>query len=281
MISRVYNNVVRVMAVVVMLVSFSLAVLAQDKVYPDKPNPPRLVNDFAHLLSDAQQAQLEQKLEDFANNTSTQITVVTMSNLGGHDISEYSVHVFNDWGLGQAGKNNGVLMLVALDDGYGKRKAWITVGKGLQGVLTDAKSGQIFRNEMVPAFKEKDYYKGLSDASDAIIAVTKGEYTNENKSERTGERSGGRHFPFIVVVIIFIVIIIATRRRGGGGGGGWGGGRRSGLGDIATGMILGNMLSSGSRGWGGGGSSWGGGGSGGFGGFGGGSTDGGGAGGSW
>ncbi len=275
MMTRIYNYATRVLAVMAILVTFSLSVWAEDKVYPDKPNPARLVNDYAHLLSDAQQAQLEQKLEDYANNTSTQITIVTMSNLGGHDVSEYSVHVFNDWGLGQEGKNNGVLMLVALDDGYGKRKAWITVGKGLQGVLTDAKSGQIFRNEMVPAFKEKDYFKGLSDASDAIIAVTKGEYTNENKGERSEERSGRSrgHAPFLLVFIIFIIIIIITRRRGGGGGGG-------GIGDIATGMILGNMLGRGSRGWGGG-SDWGGGGSGGFGGFGGGSTDGGGAGGSW
>lgn len=260
--------------------------LAEDKVYPDKPNPPRLVNDFAHLLSSDEVNNLERRLEDYANSSSTQISIVTMSNLGGHDISEYSVHVFNDWGLGQASKNNGVLILVALDDGYGKRKAWITVGNGLQGVLTDAKSGQIFRNEMVPAFKEKNYYKGLSDAADAVIAVTKGEYKSE-AGDRRGEREG-RHskrskgVPLIIIIIIVIVIASALRGRGGGGGGGRRGGGGSGLGDLATGIIIGNLLSGGRRGgsWGDGGD-WGGGSSGGFGGFGGGSTDGGGAGGSW
>lgn len=256
-------------------------VLAQDKVYPDKPNPPRLVNDFAHLLSAAEVQNLEQKLEDYANSSSIQITVVTMSNLGGNDISEYSVHVFNDWGLGQEKKNNGVLILVALDDGFGKRKAWITVGNGLQGVLTDVKSGQIFRNQMVPAFKEKNYYKGLSDAADAVIAVTKGEYTSE-AGDRRGDREG-RHgkkskgAPVILIVIIFIIIIFALRSRGGGGGRGGRGGGGDGLADLATGIIIGNLLSGGRRG----GGDWGGGGSGGFGGFGGGSTDGGGAGGSW
>ena len=276
MMTGIYNYATRVLAVMAILVTFSLSAPAEDKVYPDKPNPARLVNDFAHLLSDAQQAQLEQKLEDYTNTSSDQITVVTISNLGGQDINEYSVHIFNDWGLGEKSKNNGVLILVTPDDGFGKKRVFITVGTGLQGVLTDAKCGVIIREQMVPAFKEKDYFKGLSDASDAIIAVTKGEYTNENKGERSEERSGrsGKRVPFLLVVIIFIVIIIITRRRGGGGGGG-------GIGDIATGMILGNMLSGGSRGWGGGGSDWGGGGSGGFGGFGGGSTDGGGAGGSW
>ncbi len=244
--------------------------IAADKQYPDKPNPPRLVNDFAHLLSEGEVNQLEHKLDDFANTTSNQITVVTISNLGGIDINEYSVHVFNDWGLGEKGKNNGILILITLDDGYGKRRAFITVGNGLQGVLTDAKTGQIVRNEMLPAFKDKQYLKGLSDASDALIAVTKGEYTNDG-DRKEGK---GKSFPAIFIIIIFIIIILAVRNRGGGRGGGGGG-----IGDLATGLLLGNMLGGGFGGRGGGGDSDGG--FGGFGGFGGGSTDGGGAGGSW
>ena len=247
-----------------------LNVIAQDKIYPDKPNPPRLVNDYAHLLSAGQADQLEQKLEEFARTTSTQITIVTIKNLGDHDVEEYSVEVFNRWGLGQAGKNNGVLLLASLDD----RKAWITVGKGLEGVLTDAKSGLIFRNELVPAFKAGDYFTGLSNASDAIIAVTKGEYTAD------GLQKGDRHVPFTAIIILIIVILFIIRMIGGGGSGGGnyiGGG---GLGNFATGMFLGSMLGGGrggDGGFGGGGD----GGFGGFGGFGGGSSGGGGAGGSW
>src|ERR1700722_15484318 len=105
-----------------------LHAFADDKIYPDKPNPPRLVNDYAHMLSADQAGQLESKLEEFARSTSTQITIVTIKDLGDHDVEEYSVEVFNRWGLGQAGKNNGVLLLVSLDD----RKGWITVGKGLE-----------------------------------------------------------------------------------------------------------------------------------------------------
>ncbi len=267
--SMINKSIVRLLLFVFIFLSMSRVVMAEDKVYPDKPNPERLVNDFAHVLNAGQINDLENKLVDFANTTSTQITIVTIANLGGHDISEYSVHLFNEWGLGQAGKNNGVLILLTLDDGYGKKREWTTVGKGLQGVLTDAKTGQIFRNEMVPSFKENDYYTGLAKGADAIIAVTKGEYTADGSERKSSGRSG-KGFP-IIIIIIFIIIILATRNRRGGGGGG--------IGDLATGMLLGNMLGGGFRGGGGG---FGGGDSGGgFGGFGGGSTDGGGAGGSW
>ncbi len=246
----------------------SLYSYAQDKTYPDKPNPPRLVNDYAHMLNAGQADQLERKLENFAKTTSTQITIVTIKSLGDHDVEEYSVEVFNRWGLGQNGKNNGVLLLASLDD----HKAWISVGKGLEGVLTDAKSGLIFRNELVPPFKAGDYYTGLSDASDAIIAVTKGEYTSDGL-----QKNGSHHVPFTAIIILIIVIFFIIKMIGGGGGGGnyMSGG---GLGNFATGMFLGSMLGGGRGGDGGG---FGGGGDGGFGGFGGGSTGGGGAGGSW
>lgn len=266
------KSVVRLLVVAIAFLFIGFRAFAEDKVYPDKPNPERLVNDFGHVLNEGQVADLERKLDDFAQNTSTQITIVTIANLGGHDISEYSVHLFNTWGLGQAGKNNGVLILLTLDDGYGKKRVWTTVGKGLQGVLTDAKTGQIFRNEMLPAFKANDYYTGLAKGADAVIAVTKDEYKADGSEPKKSKKSGKG---FIIVIIIFGVMIFASRsnKRGGGGGGG------GGFGDLATGLLLGSMLSGGRGGNGGG---WGGGNSGGgFGGFGGGSTDGGGAGGSW
>ena len=241
---------------------------ADDKIYPDKPSPARLVNDYAHMLKGGEQAQLERKLEGFANSSSTQITVVTITNLGGHDVQEYSVEVFNRWGLGQESKNNGVLLLVSLED----RKAWITVGKGLEGALTDAKAGLIFRNELKPAFKEGRYFEGISASCDAIIQVTKGEYTGTGIHKQ-------KNVPFkaVVIMIIFIVIILRVLKGGGGNGGG-GYASSGGFGNLATGMFIGSMLSGGGRGGGGG---WGGGDSGGFGGFGGGSSGGGGAGGSW
>jgi uncharacterized protein len=237
---------------------------------PDKPSPPRLVVDMANMLSGNEEDKLETKLEGFARTTSTQITVVTITDLQGYDVSDYAVKLFNKWGVGQKGKNNGVLLLVARND----RKAWITTGTGLQGVLTDAKTSRIFRNELRPAFKNGNYYIGIDKTADAIIAVTKDEYKADNKS---GAGSADGPGGIIILIIIFIVLVIIISRKGGGGGGGYINSRRAG--DFMTGWLIGNMLNSG-RGssWGGGGSDWGGGG---FGGFGGGSSDGGGAGGSW
>ncbi len=257
-----------------LLVLFTgLVAVAANKVFPEPPNPPRLVNDFANMLNSGEQQQLENKLVSFDRTTSTQITIVTITDLGGYDVSDYTIQLFNRWKIGQAGKNNGVLLLVSLND----RKAWITTGKGLEGVLTDAKTSRIFRNELKPAFKEGNYYGGLNQTVDAIIEVTKGEYKADKNN-----KDGGIPLAAIIVIIIFILFII--KMTGGGRGGNRRGGYMSsgGLGDIATGMIIGNLLNGGRGGssWGGG-SDWGGGGGGGFGGFGGGSSGGGGAGGGW
>ncbi len=252
-----------------LLLLAGLSGYAKDGVI-EPTNPPRLVNDFAHVLKPGQADQLEEKLREFDRKTTNQITIVTLQSLNGREVQEYSVDIFRSWGLGQKGRNNGVLMLVAIED----RKAWITTGQGLQGVLTDAKAGLIFRNELRPAFQQKNYYKGLSDAADAIIAVTKDEYKAD------GKHKDGRPMPLFAIIIIVIVVAFIIKMFGGGNnnrGGGYVSNR--GWGDIATGMLIGELLSGGRRGGGG----WGGGGSGGggWGGFGGGSTDGGGAGGSW
>lgn len=239
-----------------------------EKDIPLKPNPPRLVNDMAGMMTPTQQDELEALLLNYDQTTSSQITIVTIRNLGDHDIAEYAIELFNRWGIGQKGKNNGVLILAASEN----RKMWITTGLGMEGVLTDALAGRIVRNEMVPQFKAGNYYLGFKNAANAIIAATKGEYTRED----VPGGDGAQGIPiFIIVLIIFIIIVIVL------GSGGKGGGnymsRRGG--DFLTGAILGNLLGGMGRSGGSGGGGWSGGG--GFGGFGGGSTGGGGAGGSW
>lgn len=256
---------------VLLLVGF--VVQAADKDFPARPEPPMLVNDFAGMLSTAEEAQLEQKLEDYARNSSTQITIVTIKNLGGYDVSQYTFELGNRWGIGQKDKDNGVLILTSLED----RKGWIATGYGLEGVLTDALTGRIYRNEIVPRFKEGDYYGGFDKAADAIIAATKGEYTADKKDEEKGGK-----VPAAIIIIIVIVIYLIISRRGGGGGGGGYMSRRGSRG-FGEGFLLGSLLGGGFGGRGGSSGGWGGGsgGGGGFGGFGGGSFGGGGAGGSW
>ena len=259
------RNVIGRLALFILFLFAGVHVFAADKNFPEKPNPPRLVNDFAHMMSPQDEAQLEEKLRIFENSTSNEITVVTITSLGDYDISDYAIMLGKAWGVGKSGKNNGIVVIASLQD----HKINISTGKGLEGALTDLTCGRIIRNEMVPAFKDKNYYLGFSKAADAIIAATKGEYKADDKKG---------HIPFTLVIvgIIFVIFIISLfGRRGGGGGNYMSGG---GLGNFAAGMLLGDLL--GGRG-GGSGGGLGGGGDSGFGGFGGGDFGGGGASGSW
>jgi uncharacterized protein len=239
-----------------------------------KPNPPRLVNDEAKVLSKEQVEILEQKLVALDDSTSNQIAVVLIKTLDGYPVEEYANKLFRSWGIGSKGTNNGVLILAAIDD----RKVWIEVGYGLEGAIPDLVASEIYRNEIVPAFKEGNYYRGLDNAIDDLSKAAAGEY----KVKRTKKGQGGSSGKSILTFVIILFVVLMIVARGGGGRGGRGGGgmmSRRGYGDIAEAIFWSSMLGGG-RGGGGGGGGFGGGG-GGFGGFGGGSSGGGGAGGSW
>jgi len=234
---------------------------------PDKPNPPRLVNDFVGILSSTEKAQLEQKLRTYNDSTSTQITIVIVKTTEPYPIGDFAFQVGRKWGVGQAGKNNGLILAWATQT----RKIFIAPGYGLEGAIPDAIAKRIITNTIVPAFKQEQYYQGLDEATTEIIRRASGEYKADPNTNSDG---GGGGFLFIILIGILIVFFIIRRNRGGGSnnsrGGGWGGP-----------IFFPTTYS----GWGGssGGSSWGGGGSsgGGFGGFGGGSFGGGGAGGDY
>lgn len=258
--------------------SFLTAFAVPDKELPPRPSPPRLVNDLARMMTPQQQDELERLLVSYDQTSSSQVAIVTVPDLNGNDIAEYGIALFNKWGIGQKGKDNGVLIIASSGD----RKMWIVTGRGLEGALTDAKSGQIVRNEMIPEFKAGNYYRGFERAANAVIAVTKGEYTNDAPPDAESEGVPGI-IVFIIVIIIILGILAVIKGGGGGGSGGYMSRRGSRATDFITGAILGSILNGGGSGrgsgWGGGG--FGGGGGGGFGGFGGGSSAGGGAGGSW
>lgn len=254
------------------LLPFS-SIFGNEKDFPKPANPPRLVNDYANLMTPAQQDNLEAQLVEFSKKTSNQITVVTVTDLKGYDVAQYATQLGNYWKVSKKGKENGVVILVSKND----RKMNISPGYGLEGALTDAMCGRIIRNEMAPEFKKGNYYVGLQRAANAIIAATKGEY----KGDPAQEAAEGSPFGALIFIIIIVLIIMAFSKKGGGGKGGGGRGgdylRGSG-GSFLTGAILGSLLGGGGGGRGGG---FGGGGGGGFGGFGGGSFGGGGASGSW
>lgn len=240
-----------------------------------KPNPPKAVNDFGDMLEPFQEEALENKLRAYNDSTSSAIVIITLKDFGGYEGEELALKYLRGWGIGQAGKNNGVLILVSKDE----RKARIEVGYGLEGAIPDITAKTIIEEQMIPYFKENDYYRGFDNTVNALIRAAAGEYKVDPK-----KNSGKGGLPPKAIFIFFIIIwIIISLLKGGGKGGGSYMSRRGsrGLGGLPW-FIIGSMMGSGGRGSGGGfGGGFGGGGGGGFGGFGGGSGGGGGASGSW
>jgi uncharacterized protein len=230
-----------------------------------KPNPSKLVVDAAGILSATEIANLEQKLVAFDDSSSNQIAVVIIPSLEGYSIDEYANKLFRAWGIGDAKKNNGILLLIA----QAEKKIRIEVGYGLEGAITDIQSKSIIDNDLQPAFRKKAYYDGINAAIDNISKAAVGEY----KVARAKKAKNPKGNLFLLVIILFVIVAIV----GGKGGNGGSNIRSGGFSDIATGMLLGSLLGGGGRSSGG---DWGGGG-GGFGGFGGGSSGGGGASGGW
>lgn len=243
--------------------------------FPERPNPPKLVNDFTNTLSSAEQTALERKLVAYNDSTSTQIAVVLLGSVGQYDISDYSFQLGEKWGIGQEGKDNGLLILAAMKD----RKVFIATGYGMEGAIPDALARRIVDNVIVPSFRREAYYEGLDQAASMIIKLASGEYDAED-IEKKGNHGGAIFFILFFIVVFIILPLLKNRNDNDNHMGGRGGGV-----DLFTTLMLMNLLGGGRRGGGGFGNFSGGGGSfgggGGFGGFGGGSFGGGGAGGSW
>jgi uncharacterized protein len=232
-----------------------LSVISFAKEIPAKSN--RLVNDYANVLSASEESALESKLRGYYDTTSTQIAVVLENSLEGDDLFDYCQRLATAWGIGEKGKNNGVLLYVAIGD----RKARIHTGYGMEATITDAMSTRIRTQQMNPAFKAGNYYQGLDDASTTIMQLASGEFVNDKEDKPLQKGPSA----FVIIIIIIILIILFSR-----GGGGRGNRSRGGFGGP---VFWGGTFGSGGFSGGGGGR--------GFGGFGGGGFGGGGSGGSW
>lgn len=265
------NKVYRLTLLVTLLsLSFSYA---QFEI-PEKPKFQTSVYDYANLLSTSQKDNLEQKLIKYSDTTSTQIVIAIINSTEGENINFLGAQWGQKWGIGQEKEDNGVLILLARDD----RRIAINTGYGVEHLLTDAMSKRIIERDIIPYFKQNDYYGGLNRGADAIFEVLNGEY----KGTRQSSSNDGLPVGFIIMIIfIFIIILISISKNKRGGGGNRG--HRSTGSDILEAIILSNMgrgnyRRGGSSGWGGSSS----GGGGGFGGgFGGGGFGGGGASGGW
>lgn len=180
-------------------------VLGQD--IPKPMTPKRLVNDFTGLLTEDQRNNLENKLVAFNDSTSTQISVVTYDDLQGYSIAEFASSLGTEWGIGQSARNNGILILIS----PANHQMTIQTGYGLEGAVPDAICKRIIVKEITPAFRENNFYKGIDDATNTLMALTKGEYTADEYMKKTG--SGEGTFPIVVLFIVFFVIFSSIRSR--------------------------------------------------------------------
>ena len=236
---------------------------------PHRPQPPRLVNDFASVLTSEQRMELERTLVAFDDTTSNQIAVLFVDGFGGLDISSFAIELGREWGIGREEYDNGIVVVVKPKAGNERGQAFIAVGYGLEGAIPDIAAHRIVDDVMIPRFIEGDYYRGVSDAVSLLMKLASGEISVADIEE--GD-SGGALGVIIVLIILFIVsLAISGRRHRNGGSDTFTGGGHS------TGAFPPIFFGC----FGGGGGHSGGFGGGGFGGFGGGSFGGGGAGGSW
>lgn len=230
---------------------------------PARPEPPRLVNDLAGIMTQDQVDALEQRLVAYSDSATTQIAVLVVNDLEGEDASSYAINTHESWGIGSAGNDNGVLILVKPKNDNGSGEVFISVGYGLEGAIPDARAKRIINEIMIPHFIEDDYFGAIQGACEKIIRLADGEeFSDESENEASGIIGGA-----IFLGIFILILALAMRKKGKGGD--------SSSGSTSTGgptspIYTGRSFS--------GGSSIGGGG---FGGFGGGSTGGAGAGGKW
>jgi uncharacterized protein len=172
----------------------------------DVPAPSGRVVDLAGLLTPPQAAALDARLAQLEATDSTQVAVLTIPSLDGDSVEDFSMRVAEAWRLGRKGMDNGVLLLVAVQD----RAMRIEVGYGLEGALTDAATGRIIRDEMAPRFRAGDYYGGIDAAVTGIVQAVRGEYRGAG-----GRGSGSGKGALFPLLFPFFWIVPSVGRWGG------------------------------------------------------------------
>ena len=173
---------------------------------PPPPDPPSLVTDYAGLLSGGQRMSLEMKLAEYDAVYSTQIAIVTIKDLGGMEPADFADRLGEAWGVGRAGKENGVLILVNPGQDNQRGNVHISVGYGLDGVIPDITAKRIVDREILPNFREGRFYEGLDQATNVLMQLAAGEFpAQEYNSQGDSPVIGIGIFVFLLIIFIFLV----------------------------------------------------------------------------
>jgi uncharacterized protein len=196
------NILIKIFLIALAVIVLPVAAFA----YANPGAPKGFVNDYVGVMSVEQRTALENKLTDFEKKTGHEISIVVIKTLNGDTIENFATELFKDWGIGKKGKDNGVLILIAIDD----RRMRIEVGYGLEGSLTDAQSSWIINDVMKPAFRNNEYYGGVDKSVDKIIAATAGEAIPSLANTQTEKKASGFPFEAIFYLGIFLVQFLAA-----------------------------------------------------------------------
>ncbi|MBC8569793.1 TPM domain-containing protein [Zongyangia hominis] len=190
-----------------------------------QPTSRFFVNDFANVLSQEDEDEIYRLGVSLYEQTKAQVVVVTVDNMDGMDLETFSHTLAESWGIGDKEDDSGVLLLLAMEE----RQSRIEVGYGLEGALTDLRTGQIQDKYMLPYYKDGDYSTGMREGYRAVLSLVYDEYgiqVDELPSAEEIEEKEGRSFPAVLVPmgIIGLIILASVLTRGGRGGRGGGGG---------------------------------------------------------
>jgi len=198
--------------IVSFLTIFSLQTQAQNNCFPQKNNY-NLVYDQSDILSAQEEDALRSKLNTFAKKTSTQMVIVIVDDICDMSPEQYATKIGYDWGVGQADKDNGIVILVKPSGGQGERKTFIAVGYGLEAVIPDGIGVQIVNNELLPNFKNGKFYAGLDAATTVIQELSLEEYSAQEYVEKSGKVPLRFYFIFIAIILFVIFSRLKAARK--------------------------------------------------------------------
>ena len=206
---KIYKNIVALFLLCFLL---CLPVISQAAVV--KPTSDFYVNDYANLLNSSTKQYIMNTNVELQQKTGAQIVVVTVPSLDGRDIEGYANELFNNWGIGDKQKENGVLLLCS----YSDRLFRIEVGYGLEGALPDGKTGRMQDQYIIPYLKQNNFDEGIKNGYSAFLEEVSNEYNvtiTGTKQATKQETSNGFSWNSIFSIIFFIVIMILLSRFGG------------------------------------------------------------------
>lgn len=176
------------------------------------------VNDYAGMISPETQSLLEERLKAFEESDSTQVVILTVNSLEGDSLEDFTIRVAEKWKIGQAKKDNGVILFASKND----RRMRIEVGRGLEGVLTDLLAGRILDNTIRPRFRAGDFDGGFIDGTASIIDACRGEFKNDSPQTQgvsaDSESPIGKYLMFILIFLYIAIIVVSKFSKILGGG---------------------------------------------------------------